>query len=65
MKVKIYEGGADVCDQMTIDVMAENDQIDCIFEGKTHEEALDWLAQALNDEFLDTVNNFHTIVTIK
>ena len=59
--VKLYEGKVELCDQMTVDEMADNGTVECIFEAETYKEVLNWIIQALNDEYLDVDNHFYTI----
>lgn len=61
MKIKLFQGKAlDRFDQITIWDRESQKKMEYLIDFQNYKEAFDWLIQALNDEALDTTNNFHS-----
>ena len=60
MKIKLLQGCASLFDQSTIWDEEEMKNMEVIIDFNNYKEAFEWLIQALNDEDLDTTNNFHS-----
>ena len=64
MTIKLYEGNTHDFDQNTLYEAEEKDLI-LICERNTYKEMCEEIIQMLNDEDLDTTNNFHRIIESK
>ena len=60
MKIKLLQGSASNFDQNTIWDEEEMDKMEILIDFNSYKEAFEWIIQELNDESLDTTNNFHS-----
>ena len=65
MKIKLLQGNASNFDQNTIWDEKEMKKMEYLIDFGSYKEAFEWIIQALNDEYLDTTNNFHSYKEVK